>query len=306
MPSCAGCDPRRPRAVLSERGRELLPRILEKLSDLQKLFISAGQFDRRLNEKMPEIVDDTIAGREKIVRDPRQQERIVGLFFDSARDWRDSLLVSAWTRCGAPGARGTWGPRRRERCTSALASSAMLVDRFLARLSEPLARESMAQRRGAPREDRRTLGALVRRPVRDPRTRRSSSSVSSRVLGFLMRPESAHDIARRLCSRLVARCREDNARHPCVGAGDRRANGRHASTRLFAAAIPRAAERLAPLVAAPSGQALAASRGFGSLAGLLGAAVGLVVGLRPRSWFSLIELTRIWFCHSVEYPRCIE
>ncbi len=41
------------RAYLSERGRELLPRILEKLSDLQKLFISAGQFDRRLNEKMP-------------------------------------------------------------------------------------------------------------------------------------------------------------------------------------------------------------------------------------------------------------
>ena len=57
------------RAYLSERGRELLPRILEKLSDLQKLFISAGQFDRRLNEKMPEIVDDTIMAAEKMVRD---------------------------------------------------------------------------------------------------------------------------------------------------------------------------------------------------------------------------------------------
>jgi len=65
------------RAYLSERGRELLPRILERLSELQKLFISAGQFDRRLNEKMPEIVDDTIAAAERMVRDPKQQKRMV-------------------------------------------------------------------------------------------------------------------------------------------------------------------------------------------------------------------------------------
>jgi len=37
------------RSNLSERGRELLPRILEKLSDLQKLFLTAAQFDRRLD-----------------------------------------------------------------------------------------------------------------------------------------------------------------------------------------------------------------------------------------------------------------
>jgi hypothetical protein len=78
------------RATLSLRGRELLPRILEKLSAMQRLLVSAGQFDTRLDEKMPEIVDETTATLEKIVKDPREQRRLLWLLVDIVRDWRSA------------------------------------------------------------------------------------------------------------------------------------------------------------------------------------------------------------------------
>jgi hypothetical protein len=78
------------RATLSLRGRELLPRILEKLNAVQRLLLSAGQFDTRLDEKMPEIIDDTTATLEKIVKDPREQRRLLWLLVDIVRDWRSA------------------------------------------------------------------------------------------------------------------------------------------------------------------------------------------------------------------------
>jgi hypothetical protein len=187
------------RAYLSARGRELLPRILEKLSELQKLFVSAGQFDRRLDEKMPEIVAETIEAAEKMVRDPRQQHRIVDLFFESAQGWRDSLLVTP----NAPARR----PRSaREKLGD---SVSILVDRFLARLDDPSARRSIAeQAEQRLRDDRRTLGAFVTQAfgLRDSDL---VELLSAKALSFLVSPDTAREISRTLCGILFSFLREN-------------------------------------------------------------------------------------------------
>ncbi|HVO37776.1 MAG TPA: hypothetical protein VMV03_02000 [Spirochaetia bacterium] len=83
------------RELLAARGRELLPKILEKLNVLQRFLLSAGQFDRRIDEKMPEIVDETIAAVEQIVRDPSQQALFLQKLLQGVRDWRSSPSTSA-------------------------------------------------------------------------------------------------------------------------------------------------------------------------------------------------------------------
>ncbi|MGA2639744.1 MAG: hypothetical protein ABSG21_02430 [Spirochaetia bacterium] len=180
------------RAYLSERGRELLPRILETLSDLQKLFISAGQFDRRLDEKMPEIVDETIVAAEKMVRDQRQQERIAALFFESAQGWRDSLLVSP---------AGTSSQRNDPRQKLADSASALL-NRLLERMEDEQTRNDIA---GLTEErlrlDHRTLGAFIG-DIFGIRDSDIIDALSASTLKFLTRPGTAHSIARQICGLL--------------------------------------------------------------------------------------------------------
>ena len=254
------------RAALSERGRELLPRILEKLSDVQKFFITAGQFDRRLNEKMPEIIDETILAVEAMLRDPVQQKRIVGLFLDSASNWRDSLLAT------------DPAPQLKDSRKKLSEPAARILSRLLARLDDPHSREIIGQRAGVRlQKDRRTLGAFFR-DVLGVQDSQIVEAISSLVLSFLTRPESAREIAQRLCALLVSSAKE----HPDATVGSTLGFDGERKRRLDAslrARVPRAAQRLAPVIMPAVGEALASSRRFGSLVGLFGAATGLVVGL---------------------------
>jgi len=59
------------RQELEARGRVLLQNILLKLSVLQRLFISAGQYDVTLEQKMPEIIDELIKNTQEIMQDPK-------------------------------------------------------------------------------------------------------------------------------------------------------------------------------------------------------------------------------------------
>ena len=93
------------RQLLSERGRELLPRILDKLNVVQRLLLSAGQFDRRLAEKMPEIVDDTVRSLQEVARDPSQQKRVLAVGLGALRDWRDAVRGSTAVGSAASGLR---------------------------------------------------------------------------------------------------------------------------------------------------------------------------------------------------------
>jgi hypothetical protein len=77
------------RDTMAARGRELLPKILDQLNVMQRFLLSAGQFDKRLDEKMPEIVEETLQALERILRDPAQQHAMRDKILLAVRDWRD-------------------------------------------------------------------------------------------------------------------------------------------------------------------------------------------------------------------------
>ena len=251
------------RATLAERGRELLPRILERLNDLQKLFISAGQFDRRLNEKMPDIVDDTIAAVERTLRDPRQQARIVGQLGESLRGWRDSLV-------SAPAGAGQ-GSEARAKLAGSVTS---LLGRFLQRMEDPGARLGVAALVGKGlEEDRRTLGALAAE-VLGISDAEVCELVSARVLAFLVRSETAQSIAHVVCG-LVFSLVEENA-PATVGEllridGDRR--------RTLADALAARAPRIVEVLLPPAVKAVRRSVRPARFAAVVGAGMGFAVGL---------------------------
>ena len=174
------------REELSARGRELLPRILEKLSDLQKLFLTAGQFDRRLNEQMPEIVDETVRVLRRMILDPRQQQRLLDVFSTAARGWRDSLLVTGPAEAGGPAA-----PREK------LARAAeALVDRFLATLEDPAQGQRVASEAADRAEaDTRTAGAFARETL-GVQESQVVDLISANVLRLLTDRSTAQTLAR--------------------------------------------------------------------------------------------------------------
>ena len=116
---------------LESHGAGLLSRVLEKLNIVQRFLISAGQFDRRLAEKMPEIVEDAISTLEAMARDPDRQRKLLGVLVQAVRDWRQTL--------GTP----TGEARRTGKLADAVAG---LVDRFLAGLADGQARQKVYAR----------------------------------------------------------------------------------------------------------------------------------------------------------------
>ena len=65
------------RAELASRGRTVVRDVLDKLSLVQKVFVTAGQYDRTLAERMPEIIDDVLEQAEQSASTPEVRERIV-------------------------------------------------------------------------------------------------------------------------------------------------------------------------------------------------------------------------------------
>ena len=83
-------------AELEVQGRDFLDNAIRKLSSFQRFFISAGQYDRTLREKMPEIVDDMIAQVEEAMSGADIRARISAFLSDT--------LASALASPEAPGA----------------------------------------------------------------------------------------------------------------------------------------------------------------------------------------------------------
>jgi uncharacterized membrane protein YheB (UPF0754 family) len=74
---------------LETHGRVFLNKTFLKLNVFQRLFISAGQYDKTLHERMPEIIDDLIAQVEKLLDDRDLNRRLISFF----RDWVHSFLT---------------------------------------------------------------------------------------------------------------------------------------------------------------------------------------------------------------------
>jgi len=165
------------RSYLSDKGRELLPRILEKLNVMQRFLLSAGQFDKRLTEKMPEIVDETIATLESIARDPAQQRRVLRLLVDISRDARDGLSKEQ------PG-EGLAGTLEH------------VIGRFLQGLGNPDSGEALFVRlRETFLAEDTTIGAFVRKSF-GVQSGDIAESASQKVLELATNEESARGIAR--------------------------------------------------------------------------------------------------------------
>jgi hypothetical protein len=252
------------RATLSERGRELVPRILEKLSELQKLFISAGQFDRRLNEKMPEIVADTIAAAEKMLRDPLQQRKLVEAFFESTKGWRDSLLVTR------PDTARPWNDARQKVADS----TSTIARRFMERLEDPGTRHSIArQAEQSFLEDRRTLGMFARE-VFGIRDTEIVELLSSRVLASLVQPHTAQTIAKRLCGVLFSFV-EENSQVSIGTVLKIDPDRKRILDQALRARVPRIVEELVPLIS----RARVGGLRLAGLSALVGAGMGLLIGV---------------------------
>ena len=75
------------RRQLEVRGRALLRDILDKLNVMQRMFVTVGQYDDSLNERMPEIVTDVIDQAEAAAATGAVQEQIVAAARKALTRW---------------------------------------------------------------------------------------------------------------------------------------------------------------------------------------------------------------------------
>ena len=75
------------RRQLEVRGRALLRDILDKLNVMQRMFVTVGQYDESLNERMPQIVTDVIDQAEAAAATGAVQEQVVTAVRDALTRW---------------------------------------------------------------------------------------------------------------------------------------------------------------------------------------------------------------------------
>jgi uncharacterized membrane protein YheB (UPF0754 family) len=76
------------RGQMESRGRFLLRDILDRLNVVQKLVISMGQFDRTLEENMPEIVEEALASLERGLSDSEVRDGLVKTAQKAVAGWQ--------------------------------------------------------------------------------------------------------------------------------------------------------------------------------------------------------------------------
>jgi uncharacterized membrane protein YheB (UPF0754 family) len=65
------------------QGKVFLNNAISKFSVFQRFFISAGQYDRTLSDRMGEIIDDLLTQLEGFLLDPAHRERIISFLLDT-------------------------------------------------------------------------------------------------------------------------------------------------------------------------------------------------------------------------------
>jgi len=62
---------------LIRRGTQIFGQVLNQLSSVQRFLISAGQYDRTMTERMPEIISDLLATLDESLRNPDNKKKIL-------------------------------------------------------------------------------------------------------------------------------------------------------------------------------------------------------------------------------------
>ena len=65
------------RKEFESKGRILMRNIFSKMNVFQRFFVSAGQYDQTIEEKMPEIIDELISSVENLLREDRIKAKIL-------------------------------------------------------------------------------------------------------------------------------------------------------------------------------------------------------------------------------------
>jgi uncharacterized membrane protein YheB (UPF0754 family) len=73
------------RTQLEHRGKGILRNILDKLTFMQRFFVTAAQYDRQLEERMPAIVDDLVNTLRRAGWEPENRRRAVEAIGDALR-----------------------------------------------------------------------------------------------------------------------------------------------------------------------------------------------------------------------------
>jgi uncharacterized membrane protein YheB (UPF0754 family) len=170
------------REQMNHRGKRLLRTVLEKLNVLQRFLISAGQFDRTLEQKMPEIVEEAVAALRAYAYEADTLESLKGVLKGAFTRWRDRPASELFSRI-RPGL------------------AADLVQRLAARAGEERTRERIAAGidRILARLEDRTLGEILSRTLRIPE-QEAVEYVSTKVLAYLSRKETSQAIAAEVVS----------------------------------------------------------------------------------------------------------
>jgi uncharacterized membrane protein YheB (UPF0754 family) len=164
------------RAELQTRGKQLLRDVLDKLNLLQKFLITAAQFDRRLEQKMPEIVDDALRSLRDYAFKDETLEELRRVMQEALERWRQQPAAE------------TLGGLRPELV-------AQLVERALAGLQGEELRLRLARgiESWLERQKERTLGELLQRVLRLPE-QDLVEFASTRLLSYLSRREASQAI----------------------------------------------------------------------------------------------------------------
>ena len=83
------------RKQMEVRGRFLLRDILDKLSVFQRFLVAATQYDRTLDEKMPDIIEDVIASMDEIVAEQATRETMLETIGASIAKLREQTIGEA-------------------------------------------------------------------------------------------------------------------------------------------------------------------------------------------------------------------
>ncbi|MBN1835669.1 MAG: DUF445 family protein [Spirochaetales bacterium] len=166
------------RGELNTRGKRLLRQVLERLNVLQRFLISAGQFDRTLESRMPQIIDDALAELRDYAYRPETLDQLEAVIADGLQRWRSR----------PPSAKGAGGidPEAAEAA----------VERLLAGLEDAATRERLAAglERLLSKQGPRSLRELLSRTLHLQESEIVEFS-ATHVLGYLSRKETANSIA---------------------------------------------------------------------------------------------------------------
>ena len=186
------------RAAIGREARSIIATAVQQLSTVQRLIVGVAQFERRLDERMPGIVDEVVAAVGRLARSPGNQARLLEAVAGGLRDWRDRLGGE---------------PRRAAALADVVANA---VGRLADGLADPDRRRRLAEDlAGRLSRSEATVGGLAR-GLLGAGEDEATEFAATRALAWLSREGTAERMSRAVAG-MAHRFVEENAEAPLGG-----------------------------------------------------------------------------------------